>query len=489
MGRKFSDKSNVVLKLLAIMMIALAMPMFATIIHGNSSAFASGNLIKSNVRKDIKVVIGKPKTLRSDLSFEEIVVGDPDIADVQPLTDRSFYLLGNKLGTTRVALFDKDRNLVGSLDVEVTLDARQLGKAIKKNVPSSKIKVSTANGRILLSGTAKDSVSAKRAEQIASQYSPDQDIINSVSISSSQQVQLQVRFIEASRDARRKLGLKIGSLNRSSAANNWGLSSNSGINIGEIIGNFIGKGLSVDVLIDAMEKRGIVRTLAEPNLVTRSGEKASFLAGGEIPIPVAASDGVVSIEFKEFGIGLTFTPTVLDDGLISMVIEPEVSQVDPSLAYDVGNIRIPGFSVRRVKTSVDLRSGQSFVIAGLLQTQNTIENNKLPGLGNLPILGALFSSKEFRKRETDLIIVVTPHLVKPIVPGNRIATPLDKTLPPSMSEFGLLNSDEINVAAVGSANAQRQREIAAGLIRSGHIIDLPGYEMLGNPRIIKVKGN
>ena len=165
----------------------------------------------------------------------------------------------------------------------------------------------------------------------------------------------------------------------------------------------------------------------------------------------------------------------MDDGLISMVIEPEVSQVDASLTYELNGIDIPGFSVRRAKTSVDLRSGQSFVIAGLLQTSNSITNNKLPGLGNLPILGALFSSKEFRKHETDLIIVVTPHLVKPIVPGNRIASPLDGTLPPSMSEFGVTNSDEIHVASVGAANALKQREFEAGVIRSGHLIDLPGF--------------
>ncbi len=441
----------------------------------STDASAKGIVVKSYGLKDVRVVKGKPKTIRSELSFEEIVVGNPEIADVQPLTDRSFYLLGSKLGTTSVALFDKERNLVGSIDVEVTLDASQLNKVIRKNVPKSDIKVSTANGRIVLSGTANDSISAKRAEKIAAQYSPEEDIINSVSINSSQQVQLQVRFIEASRDARRKLGLKINNLAKSNAAKNWGLTSASGVNIGEIIANFVGKGLNVNMLVDAMEKRGIVRTLAEPTLVTRSGQKASFLAGGEIPIPVNAADGVVSIEFKEFGIGLKFTPTVLDDGLISMVIEPEVSQVDPSLAYDVGDIRIPGFSVRRAKTSVDLRSGQTFVIAGLLQTKNTIENNKLPGLGNLPIIGALFSSKEFQKRETDLIIVVTPHLVKPVVPGNRIASPLDKTLPPSMSEFAITNSDEINVAAVGVANSAHQRELAAGVIRSGHIIDLPGY--------------
>lgn len=454
---------------------AMLLLMMAALTPGATNALAKGLLVKSHGNHDVKVVLGKPKTIRSDLSFEEIVVGNPGIADVQPLTDRSFYVLGSKLGTTRIALFDKDRKLVGSLDVEVTLDASQLSKSIRKNVPNSKIKVTTANGRILLSGTAKDSVAAKRAEQIAAQYSPDQDVINSVSINSSQQVQLQVRFIEASRDARRKMGVQIGNIAKSNGAKNWNFSSSSGINIGEIFGQLVGKGLAVDVLIDAMEKRGIVRTLAEPNLVTRSGVKASFLAGGEIPIPVAAADGVVSIEFKEFGIGLKFTPTVLDDGLISMVIEPEVSQVDPSLAYDVGDIRIPGFSVRRASTSVDLRSGQSFVIAGLLQTTNTIENNKLPGLGNLPILGALFSSKEYKKRETDLIIIVTPHLVRPIVPGNRIATPLDDTLSPSMSEFGVINSDEIHVASVGAAKRARQKELDAGLIQSGHIIDLPGY--------------
>ncbi len=455
-----------------IAVLAMAMLVFSSLSGSFSQVEAKGTLIRAHGNSDVKVVKGKPKTIRSALSFEEIVVGNPEIADVQPLTDRSFYLLGSKLGTTRVALFDKDRNLVGSIDVEVTLDTKQLRKAIRTNVPKSNIKVSTANGRILLSGTAKDSVSASRAGKIASQYSQGQDVINSVAISSSQQVQLQVRFIEASRDARRKLGVKVGRLAKSSGANNWGLSSKSGINIGEIISSFVGKGLAVDVLIDAMEKRGLVRTLAEPTLVTRSGEKASFLAGGEIPIPVAAADGVISIEFKEFGIGLKFTPTVLDDGLISMVIEPEVSQVDPSLAYDIGTIRIPGFSVRRAKTSVDLRSGQSFVIAGLLQTKNTIENNKLPGLGNLPILGALFSSKEYRKRETDLIIVVTPNLVRPIVPGNRIATPLDNTLPPSMSEFAILNSDEINTATLAKSKSGKQAE---SVFRSGHILDLPGY--------------
>jgi pilus assembly protein CpaC len=227
------NKTNIMLLLT---FVAFA---FVTIFAVSTDAHAKGIVVKSYSLKEVKIVKGKPKTIRSELSFEEIVVGNPEIADVQPLTDRTFYLLGSKLGTTSVALFDKDRNLVGSIDVEVTLDALQLSKVIRKNVPQSNIKVSTANGRIVLSGTVRDSISAKRAEKIAAQYSPEQDVINSVSISSSQQVQLKVRFIEASRDARRKLGLKLTGLAKSSAAKNFGLTSSSVINIGEIISNFV----------------------------------------------------------------------------------------------------------------------------------------------------------------------------------------------------------------------------------------------------------
>ncbi len=200
---------------------------------------------------------------------------------------------------------------------------------------------------------------------------------------------------------------------------------------GQLVTNLIDHGLSVDVLVQALEQKGVARRLAEPNLVALSGDTASFLAGGEFPIPVAADNGQVSVEFKKFGVGLDFTPTVLDNGLINLQIAPEVSQIDPTASVRFNNIEIPGLIVRRAKTTVELRDGQSFVLAGLLQSTGNYDLRKFPWLGDIPILGALFRSSSYRKAETDLVIIVTPRLVHPLAPGARIASPLDGAAPPN----------------------------------------------------------
>ena len=174
--------------------------------------------------------------------------------------------------------------------------------------------------------------------------------------------------------------------------------------------------------IKALEDRGVARLLAEPNLIARSGEKASFLAGGEFPIPISEDDNKITVTYKKYGVSLDFKPTVLKDGLISLDIEPEVSSVDTSASYQVGNIAIPGFIVRRASTSIDLKSGQSFMIAGLLQSENSLGNQRVPGVGQMPVIGALFSSKAYQRRETDLVMIVTPHLVKPIDPTKKVCT-------------------------------------------------------------------
>lgn len=464
---------------------SFALAAFATVsvlAYAPQSARADGSVIfaSSGDVKSIEVVKGKPLTIRSNVAFHQIVVGDPAVADVDPLTNRSFYILGNRLGTTGIALFDENKQLVGSIDVEVTLDAGRLAETIERSVPGSAVEVSTANGRLVLSGSTDDAVAAERVEEIAARFADEEEVISSVRVSSSQQVQLQVRFIEASREAQRSFGVQLAGLASGfgGVSDNFSLRSNTGINLGEVIGRFISNGYSIDILIDAMEKRGVARTLAEPNLVARSGETASFLAGGEIPIPVPGEENSITIEYKKFGVGLSFTPDVLDDGVISLVIEPEVSQIDPTASYRIGDISVPGFSVRRARTSVELRSGQSFVVAGLLQTENQMINDRLPGLGNLPVLGALFSSKQYRKRETDLIIIVTPHLVQPIAPGTRIATPLDGTLPPTPAEFALMGTEEVRVSAPATGVIQRRMAEAMRLAGSpphtGHILDLPG---------------
>lgn len=443
--------------------------------QGPGAALADSNPVEvsTQLSKSLKVARGKTVTMKVSGSFNEIVIGDPEIATVTPLTDSSFYVLGNELGSTSVTIFDVNKNPISIIDIEVTIDTRLLSSTIRQSVPGSSIEVTSANGRIVLSGSAIDAVAAEKAAQIASRFAGDDEIINSINITSSQQVQLNVRFVEINREVGKELGSRISAAYASSSGSielNTAPQASSNTPAGSLIGSLIDNGYSIDVAIDALEDRGMARRLAEPNLIARSGEQSSFLAGGEFPIPVSEEDGRVTVTFKKFGVGLNFTPTVLSDGLIALDIEPEVSSIDSTASYRVGDIAIPGFSVRRARTSVDLKTGQSFMIAGLLQSENNLITQRVPGLGNIPVLGALFSSKAYQRRETDLVIIVTPHLVKPIDPLKKVATPADKTIRPTETEFFLGNIDERS-ADVNKRPGSR----SAGLVAapsSGHFLEL-----------------
>jgi pilus assembly protein CpaC len=220
------------------------------------------------------------------------------------------------------------------------------------------------------------------------------------------------------------------------------------------------------VALNALEEKGLIRELAEPNLVALSGDTASFLAGGEYPILVPQTLGLVTIEYKKYGVGLAFTPTVLREGLINLKIEPEVSELDQSHPVTVGGFNIPPLIVRRAATTIELRDGQSFALGGLLQNKSTTAQEQMPWVGDVPVLGALFSSKSYQKNETDLAIIVTPHLVRPIAPGTPLKTPLDNTLPANDVDFFLMGKAEVTPADVRLAAGQTQ----AGV---GHILDLP----------------
>lgn len=433
--------------------------------------------ISSTKNTSIKIAKGKPRTIKTSVPFYEIVIGDPEVANVNPLTDDSFYVLGSNLGTTGIALFDENKQLVGTVDIEVTLDTDRLASTIRNSVPGGEdIRVSSANGRVVLSGSANDQVAADKASKIASNFSGNEEVINSVDITSSQQVQLNVRFVEINRQVGRELGAKY-------AANfAYGFDGREVIidegeipqaGTGEIIGRLLSNGLSIDIAIKALEDRGLARRLAEPNLIARSGQKASFLAGGEVPIPISGDEGQITVDYKKFGVGLEFTPTVLADGLISLEIAPEVSSIDKSASVAVGNgISVPGFVVRRAQTSIDLKNGQSFMMAGLLQSENNMINQAVPGLGKLPVLGPLFSSKSYQRRQTDLVIIVTPFLVKPIDPSKKPRLPSDETLPGSNVDFFLGNTEEVKVSDAG-APLTRPGMVAAQ-VGAGHILDLPG---------------
>jgi len=464
----------------------------------------------------VTVTIGKSQDVRTGDSFVDVMVGDPEVADVNPLTDHTLSILGKKIGTTRVSVYSEGKKLAGIFDVEVSYDITRLSNELKRRFPGSRLQASTVNGRIMLSGEVADAATLDKAVTIARQFGPE--IINSVSVMSPQQVMLEVRFIEISRTAGRELGVQWNRFGGNSITNignqtpagnlpitpsggngnfgNPGVTS-GGINgaatdvlrtagvaagvisgaspFGFLIGRLVSSGVSADVAINALEQKGIARSLAEPNLVALSGDTASFLAGGEYPIPVSGSFGQVTVDYKKYGVGLAFTPTVLGHGLINLKIEPEVSQIDTTHSVSVANgISVPALIVRRASTTVELRDGQSFMIGGLLQDDNKNQIDQLPWLGSIPVLGALFSSKSYQKNETDLAIIVTPHLVRPARPGDVIRTPTDDTLPPNDADFFLLGKTEVTREEARALTPVTARVAAAGdRPFTGHMLDLP----------------
>ena len=453
-----------------IAVMAVTSPLTTTSLANAESGII--HLSASQNAKTMKITKAKPKTVRTDRSFSEIVVGDPEVATVSPLTDRSFYVVGTAPGTTGIALYDSDSNLVGLLDIEVGANTNQINAALNAALPKSSVKATTSNGRVVLKGKASGAVAAAKARDIAKKFDPD--LVDTVKVEGSQQVNLEVRFIEARRNNGKELGVRT-NVRRGTGAN---LSTapdstltnllTGGLPFGQFVTNIVESGTNVDLAITALEQRGLARSLAEPNLVALSGDTASFLAGGEFPIPVAQDADTISVEFKPFGVGLKFTPTVLDNGLINLKLAPEVSEIDPTNEVAVGGgISVPGLVVRRAETTLELRDGQTFVLGGLLQKSSTYNKRQLPWIGDVPILGALFRSSDFQKQETDLVIIVTPRLVKPLRPGENPATPLDDTAPANEAEFFTNGTLEVNRGHLRTLAAAK-----SGILKSGHVIEL-----------------
>lgn len=416
----------------------------------------------------LDVVLNRAETIEVQKEVSEILVGNPEIADVVALSDRSIYVLGKKIGSTSVSVVDRDRNVIAVVGVKVTSDIAALKARLATHLPQSRIDVVEGNGKVLLSGIVPNSVALSRALAIGEQFAPGA-ITNGLAVRGSQQVLLEVRFIEANRDSSRDLGVAWDVFKNNGNLGIFtgltGLASNNSP-FGVAVARLLDSGTKVDVIIQALEKRGLARRLAEPNLVALSGDTASFLAGGEFPFPVQSTavngQNQITVEFKKFGVGLAFTPTVLANGLINLKIEPEVSELDPTTTLRVGDIEIPSISVRRARTTIELRDGQSFAMAGLLQA-NTISNkNQIPWLGQVPVLGPLLRSAAYSRKETDLVIIVTPRLVKPRKPGDApLRTPLDGKVAANDVEFFVGGREEIKVGKPDP--------------KSGHILDLtPG---------------
>ncbi len=428
-----------------------------------SSVFAQTAVLsvsRGAVSSKISVAVNRAIVVESDRPFADLSVANPAIADIASLSDRSIYVLGKTPGATTLTIFDQDGNLVANVDVRVSLDIAEFKERLSQILPGERIDVRTANDGIVLSGRVSGARKVARAMELAQLYAPDK-VTNLMTVGGSQQVMLQVRFAEMQRSVAKSLGSSVGLSNvlappSSVAAGSGGF----GVTIGGLssqptssgaigIGFGIG-GLAVNVLVEALESKGMARTLAEPNIVAISGQTAKFLAGGEYPIPVNPGDGSgISIEYRPFGVELNFTPTVIDGDLINLELETTVSSIDKDTSFTSSSgLSIAAFKVRRASTTVEMRDGQSFAIAGLLQDDFSDLNGQVPWLGDVPILGALFRSAEFQRKQTELVIIVTPHLVTPTT-TDALALPTDRMRIPTEAELFLGGRTE-GAAASGS---------------------------------------
>jgi pilus assembly protein CpaC len=448
----------------------------------------------------VKVIVNKSRTFRVDTAFTTIVAGSPDIADVKSLSDHLIYIQGKQTGTTNVILFDSSMKQIGILDVEVAIDTGNLQQNIQSGTGTRGIRVSAAEGQVVLSGTATDAVAAERAMSIAAgMVAKGGTVVNAMNVAGPQQVMLEVRFLEVARTAGRDLGVNlfVANANGTNVANTGlgaptaigrtpigginnttrtpvGISPGSSTPVGgnpagslPLLGTAatlasgaaapygalltsilrLNNGMSIDSLVTALETKGVLRRLAEPNLMALSGDAARFLAGGEFPVPIPSNTTsgfpTVTIEYKKFGVELAFVPTVLSRGVINLRVEPSVSELDFANAITIQGTTVPALTRRDARTTVELRDGQSFAIAGLLQTRNRQDVSQVPWIGSVPVLGTLFRSSSYQQEETDLVIIVTPRLVAPAVPGQRLASPLDSRLPANDVDFFLNGQMEV----------------------------------------------
>ncbi len=388
----------------------------------------SFELVQPQSEKSVDLVVGTGQLIRVDQEFSSLFVANPEVADIEVKSPRLMYLTGVGVGETTLFAVDDNDKVLMSTKIRVTHNIGALKAGIARVAPGQKVNVATVDQSLVLTGSVATAEEAANVLQVAGQFVDDPArVVNRLSVAAPNQVNLAVRIAEVARNIDRQLGI------RWSASGNFG----NGGRIGVIGGGgttgdgaySVGLGLtrgsfSIDVLLQALSEEGLVTIMAEPNLTARSGEPARFLSGGEYPYAVVNNDAN-TIEFKDFGIGLSFTPTVMDNNQISLKVATEVSELDFAK-----NPNMPSLNTRRAETTVDLASGQSFAIAGLMQNSSSQSAARMPGMGNVPVLGALFRSSAFKRGQSELVIIVTPVVVKPTT-GRGIATPVDTFVPPN----------------------------------------------------------
>lgn len=413
--------------------------------------------------------LNKAAIIHLPVDAADVLVTNPEVADAVIRTPTRAYLLGQAIGQTNAFFFDAEGNLILDLDIRVERDMRALQEALDRFLPDRRVQAEAMNDHIVLSGSVRSAAEADTALRLAQRWTDDpENVLSMLAIEGREQVMLSVRIVEMQRTIVRQLGINLSAAGQiDDVAFNVATEQEfslvgralSGLNTSL---NYTAQGggdiNSAGALIQALERVGLVRTLAEPNLTAISGEAANFLAGGEFPVPVGRDrDGNIIVEYKQFGVGLGFTPMVLSEGRISLRISTEISELtnqgslelgSQQVTDDQGNVigtipglSIPGLNVNRAETTVELPSGGSLVLAGLIQEETRQNLDGVPGVQNLPVLGALFRSRDFENQETELVVLVTPYLVDPIN-QNEAATPAD----------GFQNASELETIFLGNIN-------------------------------------
>jgi pilus assembly protein CpaC len=418
---------------------------------------------------DVTLSVGTGRMVRLNGTMTDLFVADDDIADVQVRSPNQIYIFGKAAGSTSVYATDRAGRVVYSANVRVGQNLGSVGQMLDLAMPEADIRATPMNGMVLLTGTVAQPADAAEAERLVAAFvGTGVQVVSRLRTSTPQQVMLQVRIAEVSRSMLREIGTNL--LSRDNTGGflfgigrgnpgtitdtldpitnlpTGGTSYTFNNPVGATTLGAAGHLLGLDILstLNLGETTGQVTTLAEPTLVALSGETASFLAGGEFPIPISQSLGAVTIEYKQYGVGLSFSPTVLEDGRISMRVRPEVSELSADGAIRLNGFQVPALTTRRAETTVELGSGQSFMIGGLLRNHNNNSIDRAPFLGNIPILGALFRSTSYRREESELVIVVTPYLVRP-VSANQIALPTDGQRRPDEAQRLIVGQDNASV--------------------------------------------
>lgn len=393
----------------------------------------AGELIQLEVKKGRMVELSRPAST--------VMIADPSVADIQVVSPRMVYVHAKKIGDTSLYAMDANDGTILDATVEVIHNISKLERAVKQLVPNADVDFKTIDGGLVASGFVDTPAESEQISSLASSFmGKDDKLVNMLSTAGSDQVTLMVKVAEVSRDELKRFGINLAA---AVSAGNFAFNLLQGrtflnaagavtrnANDNSIFGRYKGS----TGIIDALEDNGLVTTLAEPSLTTTSGKTANFLAGGEFPIPLVDGDGKVTVEYKPYGISLNFTPTVLSRDKISLTVAPEVSSISASSALQLGTtttFAIPSIQTRKAQTTVELGSGQTFAIAGLLKNDRSNSIDKFPGLGDMPVLGALFRSHQFQNNQTELVILVTPYVVRPMAEREKVKSPIDGYTPPN----------------------------------------------------------